>query len=134
MNWAPARREAIAAGLFGMAIAGFVWGPALVRPFTFTEAVDLRTLHLSEDQASPRGRAASPAAKITTLRPASRIDINHAEASALQTLPGIGPALAQRIVAYRKTYGSFADTRGLLEVDGIGPKRLGKIEPWIEAR
>jgi len=134
VNWVSTRREAIAVSLFGMAIGAIVWGPVLLRPFSHIQAVDLRTLHLPEDQAQARGRARSPRTKVTKIRPDGRVDINHADASALQTLPGIGPALAQRIVAHRKAYGSFADTRGLLEVDGIGPKRFGKIEPWIEAR
>lgn len=129
------RRETIVASLFGMAIAGIVWGPALLRPFSNSYTVDLGLLHhLPEDRVSAQTRASSPPARVAKARPGSRVDINHADIAALQTLPGIGPTLAQRIIAHRKAHGVFADTRGLLEVDGIGPKRFGKVEPWIEAR
>jgi competence ComEA-like helix-hairpin-helix protein len=128
------RREAIVAGLVGVAVAGVVWGPVILRPFSTTHAVDLGTLHLPEDQRAAHTRLSSTPAKVAKARPGSRVDINHADAVALQTLPGIGATLAQRIIAYRKASGPFADARGLLEVDGIGPKRFDKIEPWVEAR
>jgi competence ComEA-like helix-hairpin-helix protein len=128
------RREAIVASLFGVAIAGIVWGPALLRPFSNGHTVDLGLLRLPEDPIPAHTRVSSPAARVAKARPGSRVDINHADIAALQTLPGIGPTLAQRIIAYRKAHGVFADTRGLLEVNGIGPKRFGKVEPWIEAR
>lgn len=128
------RRETVVASLFGMAIAGIVWGPALLRPFTHGHTVDLGTLRLPEERAPAHTRASSTAARVVKPGPGRRVDINHADITALQTLPGIGPTLAQRIIAHRKAYGVFADPSGLLEVDGIGPKRFGKVEPWIEAR
>lgn len=134
MNWAYTRREAIAAGLFGIAMIGIVWGPVLLRQLNASHAVDLGALHLPEDQVPAHARGASPATRVAKARPAGRVDINHADIAALQTLPGIGPTLARRIVAHRTANGVFADTRGLLEVDGIGLKRFGKVEPWIEAR
>lgn len=128
------RREAIVAGLFGVAVAAVVWGPVILRPFSASHAVDLGTLQLAEDQPAAHARPSPPPAKRTKVGPGSRVDINHADVAALQTLPGVGPTLAQRIIAHRKAYGSFTDTRGLLEVDGIGSKRFDKLEPWIEAR
>ncbi|MBI2883431.1 MAG: helix-hairpin-helix domain-containing protein [Candidatus Methylomirabilis oxyfera] len=134
MKGAYTRRETIVASLFGLAIAGIIWGPALLRPFTNGHTVDLGTLHLPEERVPAQTRVSSAAARVAKPRPGSRVDINHADIAALQTLPGIGPTLAQRIIAHRKAYGVFADPSGLLEVDGIGPKRFGKVEPWIEAR
>lgn len=134
MRGAYTRREAIVAGLFGVAVAGIVWGPVVLRPFSYPHAVDLRTLRLPEDRLTTQARLSPLPAKITKAKPISRVDVNHANAAALQTLPGIGPTLAQRIITHRKAYGPFADTRGLLGVDGIGPKRFDKIEPWVEAR
>lgn len=128
------RREAIVAGILGLAVTGMVWSPAIFRPFNYPHAIDLQTLHLPDDQPIAHARRSSSPAKVTKAKPTSRVDINHAGAPTLQTLPGIGPTLAQRIIAHRKVNGSFADTRGLLEVDGIGPKRFDKIEPWVEAR
>lgn len=134
MKGAYTRREAIAAGLFGVAVAGIVWGPVVLRPFSYPDAVDLRTLRLPEDRLTTHARLSPPPAKVTKAKPISRVDVNHANAMALQTLPGIGPTLAQRIITHRNTNGPFAETSGLLEVDGIGPKRFDKIEPWVEAR
>jgi competence protein ComEA len=58
-------------------------------------------------------------------------DVNTAELETLQTLPGIGPALAARIVAYREEYGPFLAVEDLLQVPGIGPKRWGQIRPLV---
>ncbi len=127
------RRETIAAALFGVAVAGIVWGPVILRPFSSPHAVDLQTLHLPEDRLV-QARISSAQTRVAKVKPTGRVDINHADAAALQGLPGIGPTLAQRIVMHRKAYGPFAGTRGLLEVDGIGPKRFDKIESWIVAR
>ena len=55
------------------------------------------------------------------------VNINTATAEQLQTLPGIGPVLAQRILDYRDTYGSFRTVGDLMNVSGIGEKRLEAI-------
>ena len=51
---------------------------------------------------------------------AEPLDINRADASELERLPGIGPALAERIVAYREENGPFAFCYELTDVSGIG--------------
>ena len=61
----------------------------------------------------------------------SRININTATAQELQTLRGVGPALAQRIVEYRQTSGGFSTIDDLTNVKGIGPKTLEKIRDSI---
>jgi len=53
-----------------------------------------------------------------------KININTASAADLEKLPGIGPALAARIVAYREEHGPFAQVDDLTRVPGIGPKTL----------
>ena len=50
------------------------------------------------------------------------LNINEATALELQALPGVGPALARRIVKYRKEHGSFKKTSELMNVEGVGPK------------
>jgi comEA protein len=55
------------------------------------------------------------------------IDINRAGAEELTSLPGIGPALAQRIVAYREQHGPFASIEALQQVSGIGPQTVQGI-------
>ena len=52
------------------------------------------------------------------------VNINTASASELEKLPGIGPALAQRIVEYRDSHGPFASVDSLTDVPGIGKAKL----------
>jgi comEA protein len=52
------------------------------------------------------------------------IDINHASAEELDLLPGIGPALAERIIVYRETHGLFGSVEELQDVSGIGPQTV----------
>jgi len=60
-----------------------------------------------------------------------RLDINRADADALQALPGIGPALARLIVAYRAAHGPFRESGDLLRVPGIGAKRYAEFQGRI---
>ncbi|MDO5727068.1 MAG: helix-hairpin-helix domain-containing protein [Bowdeniella nasicola] len=58
---------------------------------------------------------------------AAPIHLNRANASELETLPGIGPALAARIVAHREQHGAFQAVEELTEVSGIGPAIIANI-------
>lgn len=64
-------------------------------------------------------------------RESNRININQASAEELQQLPGIGPAYASRIVHWREQNGSFTSIAQLIEIRGIGPKRLETLRPLI---
>lgn len=59
------------------------------------------------------------------------IDINAATESQIEALPGIGPALAKRIVAHRDSAGSFADLAALCDVRGIGPALAQRLRPLV---
>jgi len=59
------------------------------------------------------------------------IDINAATQQELAQLPGIGPAIAGRIVAYRSQSGPFTSIDGLRSVHGIGLAKLEKIRPFV---
>ena len=72
--------------------------------------------------AAPR-RASKP--------PPVRTNLNTASAADLQRLPGIGPALAGRIVAYREANGPFRSPAQIVEVKGIGDKTFEKLAPWL---
>ncbi len=61
----------------------------------------------------------------------SPLNVNTADVATLQALPGIGPALAERIVADRKARGLFRTPEDLRRVPGIGPKRWERIRPLV---
>jgi len=62
---------------------------------------------------------------------AGLVNINTATQAELEALPGIGPAYAQRIIAYREAHGPFQRLEDLLEVSGIGPARYAQLEGLI---
>ena len=66
--------------------------------------------------------------------PGRRVDLNTATAAELETLPGIGPALAGRIVEFRSSYGPFRDLNDVLLVRGIGARKLEAIAPLVTVR
>lgn len=59
------------------------------------------------------------------------ININTASAGGLDTLPGIGPVTAGRIIDYRQKYGPFKRKEDLMKVDGIGPAKYAKLKELI---
>lgn len=59
------------------------------------------------------------------------LDLNSADEAALDALPGIGPVLAARIVAWRTEHGRFSSVEELAEVSGIGPALLDGLRPLV---
>lgn len=64
-------------------------------------------------------------------QPAGPVDLNRATVEELDVLPGIGPATAAAIVAYREQVGPFAAVDDLLKVQGIGPAKLEAIRAMV---
>lgn len=67
-------------------------------------------------------------------RPGDRVDLNRADRASLEQLPGIGPALAGRILELRGREGPFRAVEDLLEVSGIGPVTLERLEGRVVVR
>src|SRR5690606_3230058 len=76
--------------------------------------------------APPPGAPGAPAA------PGGRIDLNTATPEQLQELPGVGPVLAERIIAFRTQNGGFSSVDQLHDVSGIGDKRFAELEPLVQ--
>lgn len=60
-----------------------------------------------------------------------RVNLNIADAAALDTLPGVGPALAERILAWRDTNGRFSAVEDLLQIAGIGDKTFAELKDLV---
>ncbi len=75
---------------------------------------------------------------ISTTAPApsddARIDINTADAATLESLPGIGPALAGRIIRYREEQGPFSTIEELMNVQGIGERTYDRLRGLVTVR
>ena len=60
-----------------------------------------------------------------------QVDLNTATATQLDSLPGVGPVTAERILAWRTEHGNFRRVEELQEVEGIGPKTYADIAPHV---
>jgi competence protein ComEA len=113
------RRELIVAALLVGALAA---GAGLA---TLRRA---RILRLASACPVSVGHAAVESAGATLALP---LDLNSATAQQLEVLPGIGPVIAQRIVAFREQVGGFGSVRQLRDVGGIGPKRYAALQGLV---
>lgn len=73
----------------------------------------------------------SPEFNRTSFKNLKFVNINTAGKEELTILPGIGDVLAERIVEYRRNYGNIKDVEDLLNIKGIGKKKLENIENFI---
>jgi competence protein ComEA len=75
--------------------------------------------------------AAPPAPSRGVAAEARPIDLNTADSTALESVPGIGKSLSQRIIAFRDKNGPFQSVDDLLKVQGIGEKSIEKLRPYV---
>ncbi len=73
----------------------------------------------------------APAGRPLDFVTAPPLDLNRADAGDLLQLPGVGPVLANRIVATRDARGGFRNADDLRTVPGVGPARLERVRPWV---
>ena len=90
-----------------------------------------------------RGEASVPSAPVGTVpttgptgtgpgeTPVELVDLNTADSEELDSLPGVGPATAEAIIAYRTEQGPFASVDELLEVRGIGDAKLAELRDLV---
>jgi competence protein ComEA len=80
-----------------------------------------------------RGAAGAPAASPPAAgsSPSAPLDLNTATAEQLDSLPGIGPVTAQKILDYRQEHGAFHSVAELEGVPGIGPGRLSQLKGLV---
>jgi competence protein ComEA len=86
--------------------------------------VNLAARVVDGEQVVVPARGVPHAPGVTPPRPVS---LNLADASTLESLPGIGPAMAARIVAWRLAHGPFRTIDALVDVPGIGPRLLARL-------
>ena len=66
------------------------------------------------------------------IKEAKKVNINQATIEQFIRLPGIGPSLAERIVAHRQAQGPFESIEDITKVAGIGPKKFEAIKEFLE--
>jgi competence ComEA-like helix-hairpin-helix protein len=92
-------------------------------------------VQLQSPPASPGGGLRETARRAASLArplaPGDRIDLDRADVTEITRLPRIGPALAQRIVAWRAEHGAFGSLERLDSVSGVGPRLLDALRPWV---
>lgn len=123
------RRAALLLACLALAGAGvrFLFSPS---PSSAPGDVRLESSAASRP-AGLRETARKAAQLARPLLPGERIDLDRADVSEITRLPRIGPALAQRIIAWRAEHGPFGSLARLDSVPGIGVKLLDAIRPFV---
>ncbi len=112
-------------GAAGLVLAALALAALAAQPRAAAPAATRAKAHAT------RTTHAAPPAHIVALRDGGRIDLNRAASADLELLPGIGPALAQRILQDRTTSGAYRSVDDLTRVAGIGPVKLARIRPLV---
>jgi competence protein ComEA len=100
----------------------------MMRPNVVSSAVALALFTMTLGGLSVVQAAQEPRAAVSNMLP---LNLNTASAAELEKLPGVGPAMALRIVEYRQKSGGFKRIEELMNVKGIGEKSFLKLKPQI---
>ncbi len=117
--------------LAGLALAGAGVRYALA-PASATAPGDVRLAATDTPPPSRLRETARTAARLARpLLPGERIDLDRADVTEITRLPRVGPALAQRIVAWREQHGPFGSLARFDSVPGVGPRLIESLRPYV---
>jgi len=116
--------------LAGLALAGagvrYALAPAAAPGDVRLAATDTPPPRHLRETARTAARLARP------LLPGERIDLDRADVTEITRLPRVGPALAQRIVAWRDQHGPFGSLARFDSVPGVGPRLVESLRPYVK--
>jgi competence protein ComEA len=116
----------------GSRVADAVAGAGGLRPGADTTNVNLASVLADGEQVVIPGPGAEPAREGEPDPGDGLVHLNRATAAELETLPGVGPVLAERIVQYREEHGPFRTVEDLLDVPGIGEAKLASLREQVK--
>src|SRR5256884_3952968 len=125
------RRAALLLALLTLAGAGVRLALA---PSTAAAPGDVRLVGRDTPPPGPRGLQATARAAARLARPllpGEHVDLDRADVTEITRLPRVGPALAQRIVAWRTAHGPIGTLARLDSVPGVGPGLLETLRPFV---
>lgn len=102
----------------------------------FTAEADRHQLNLARflsdgEQIYVPAQGETPNAGAPAQGPGGKVNLNTADAAMLESLPRVGPAMAQRIIDWRETNGRFSSVEDLLGVTGIGEKTFADLKDLV---
>ncbi|HYC52062.1 MAG TPA: helix-hairpin-helix domain-containing protein [Gemmatimonadaceae bacterium] len=98
---------------------------------TQVAALDRQLGRVDSARVTPRTKKPRPVRKDTVRKTPSIVDLDRANVAQIESLPGIGPALADRIVRHRDSAGAFGSVEALCGVRGIGPALAERLRPLV---
>jgi competence protein ComEA len=101
-----------------------------VLTLTYQRTVQPQALEIVLPTATVQG-AASTTPEPVSVQARGPLNLNTAGSEALESLPGIGPVIAGRIITWRSEHGPFLRVEDLLQVSGIGSKTLEELRPLV---
>lgn len=127
------RRPGVVTLPFGSRVADAVAAAGGVKEGATSGDLNLARVLVDGEQVVVGRRTATPGASdgSPTTSSGGAVNLNTASATQLEELPGVGPVLAGRIVAWREANGPFASVEILGEVTGIGDALLAQLRPLV---